>query len=362
MKNKDFVLKVRDLLLQCLGEVPSVNKLVCSPGEPDSGTDLLAEVDAYGETWQLRVAARASGQPRYAREAIARILMESGLETSRTYTVFAAPFISQSSAEICRQAGAGTIDLAGNCRLAFGGIFMERQGRSNPFVSRRSLRSLYRARSTRVLRALLFDPNLKWKLTDLSAAAGVSIGQVFNVKNSLIDREWAVFEEGGLRLTRPEPLLRDWGKQYACGMNTAFDFHSPDSPSEIYSKLARCCSQEGLNYAVTSFFAAALMEPGPEQDRVHAYINAQADADIELAAERLQLKPAEADSNVRLMLPYDDGVFFGLKELKGVVTVSPIQTYLDLVGSGGKGAEAAENLLEHAILAGWRSYSSPKEK
>jgi hypothetical protein len=356
------VLKVRDLLLQCLGEVPVVSKPVCSNGEPGSGTDFVAEVDAYGEIWQLRVAARTSGQPRYAREAIARILMESGRETTRTYTVFAAPFISKSSAEICRQAGAGTIDLAGNCRLAFGGIFIERQGRSNPFVSRRSLRSLYRARSTRVLRALLFDPKLKWKLTDLSAAAGVSIGQVFNVKNALIDREWAVFEEGGLRLTRPEPLLCDWGAQYACEMNTVFDFHSPDSPSEISSKFARYCVQEGLTYAFTSFSAAALMESISKQDRMYAYLNVQTEADIKMAAGLLQLKPAAADSNITLMLPYDDGVFFGIKELKGVVTVSPIQTYLDLVGAGEEGAEAAENLLRHVIQAEWRSYSSSIEK
>ncbi len=49
------------------------------------------------------------------------------------YGVFMAPYVSPKTAEICTKEGVGYIDLAGNCRLSFDGVFIERQGIPNPF-------------------------------------------------------------------------------------------------------------------------------------------------------------------------------------------------------------------------------------
>jgi hypothetical protein len=218
-------------------------------------------------------------------------------------------------------------------------------------VSNRSLRSLYQARSSRVLRALLFNPNLTWKLADLSKAAGVSIGQVFNVKKALIDREWAVFDKNGLKLVQPEQVLRDWGAHYPFPKNTLVDFHSSATPPEMEAKLAACFSDEGLRYAFTAFSASTRLVPSAVYSRVFAYI----DSDIDPIAALLDLKPADSEPTLTLMLPYDDGVFYGKKEIQGIHTVSPIQAYLDLVGLKGTGEEAAEALFQQAIQKQWQS-------
>jgi hypothetical protein len=345
MKYVDLRQRVLELLVQCLKDVPVVRKLDCDLDQAGLSQELLLDVHTEQDTYRLIVEIRNSGQPRYARDAVAHLTVKSGKSPIKVCPVFAAPFISDTTADMCREAGAGYIDLVGNCRLAFDGIFIERQGQPNAFASKRSLRSLYQTRSSRVLRALFFDPNLKWKLLDLSEAAGVSLGQVFNVKEALVDREWAVFDKDGLRLVQPERVLRDWGAHYALQKEKLFNFHSAETPAELESRLAGRLSAEGIRYALTSFPAAARQCSAPRYNRVFAYV----DSEIGRLAALLNLKPAESMPTVTLIAPYDVGVFYGMKEILGANTVSPIQTYLDLIALGGKGEEAAETLFRQVI-------------
>ena len=351
MKNTELSRKIQELLLQSLGAVPHVRHLDYWFDRDDSPSDLTIEVTTDQDVCRLFVVIKASGQPRYAREAVALASMGLNKSSRSGYPVFAAPFVSKAAAQICTENCAGYIDLAGNCHLAFDGIFLERLGHPNRFASRRSLRSLYQVRSSRVLRALLYNPNLTWKLSDLSEAAGVSIGQVFNVKKVLIDREWATFDKEGLKLVQPEQALRDWGANYSLKKNTLFDFHSTEALSEMEHKLAERVSAEGLRYALTLFPAYARMLPSAGYTHLFAYV----EGDIHQIAALLNLKPADSNPNVTLMLPYDEGVFFGMKPIEGVTTVSQIQAYLDLIGLKGTGEEEAEALFRQVIQQDWQS-------
>jgi hypothetical protein len=350
MKSAEISHKIQELLIQRLKAVPHVHHLDYWFGRDDSLSDLTIEVTADQDVYRLLVVIKVSGQPRYAREAVALLAMELSKSSKSGYPVFAAPFVSKAAAQICMETGTGYIDLAGNCRLAFDGIYLERQGHPNRFMSRRSLHSLYQARSSRVLRALLFNPNLTWKLSDLSQAAGVSIGQVFNVKKVLIDREWAKFDKEGLRLVQPEQVLRDWGEHYSFRKNTFSPFHSTETISEMEHKVAERLSAEGLRFALTSFSACARMVPAVSYTHVFAYV----DGDINHIAALLDLKPADSEPNLTLMLPYDEGVFYGMKQIEGIHTVSKIQAYLDLIGLKKTGEEAAEILFGQVIQKEWQ--------
>lgn len=353
MKDQGIDSTILDMLLQLLREVPSVLNLNCSVETGESGKHPVIHVKSGTDLYRLILETRANGQPRYVREAVAQLLMKSGQSRGNAYPIFAAPFISESSAEICRQVGAGYMDLAGNCRIVFDGIYVERQGNPNRFVTRRSLRSLYRSRSSRVLRALLFNPRLAWKLSDLSLASGVSIGQVFNVKRALIDREWAVFDKAGLRLTQPEKVLQDWGEQYPCDRNLSFDFYSPADLPETESRLARYLSDKGFRYAFTSFSAYARLIPGADCSRAFLYIDADSDTDIAKTAKDLNFKPVLKGANATLLMPHDEGVFFGSREMEEMTFVSPVQAYLDVKSSGGKGISAAEGIFRQVLLKEW---------
>ncbi len=94
------------------------------------------------------------------------------------YGVFMAPFISRESAHICQDAGVGYVDLAGNAHLEFADVYIEIRTAANPFKELRENRPLFSAKGERVLRILLTPPLTSWKVTALSQASGVSLGQV----------------------------------------------------------------------------------------------------------------------------------------------------------------------------------------
>ena len=154
----------------------------------------------------LLVEARQIGQPRVIREA-ADHLMRAKSELAGAYGVIIAPYISPQSAAICLKEGLGFADLAGNCILNFDQVFISQEGKENPFSRKRDLRSLYSPKAERVLRPLFAAPRRWWKVQSLAKEAGVSLGQSFNVKKLLLDREWMEIGDEGFRLTAPADSL-----------------------------------------------------------------------------------------------------------------------------------------------------------
>jgi hypothetical protein len=76
-------------------------------------------------------------------------------------------------------------------------------------------------------------------------------------------------------------------------------------------------------------------------------------AGLEEVAVRLGLKEVTSGSNVTLMVPFDEGVFYGARLIDGVRIVSPIQVYLDLKGFRGRGEEAANAIFEEVLRPSW---------
>ncbi len=68
--------------------------------------------------------------------------------------------------------------------------------------------------------------------------------------------------------------------------------------------------------------------------------------DIEDAAERLGLRPAEAGTNVILVEPFDPVVYERDREQEGITYVALSQNAADLLTSLGRGPNEAEELLE----------------
>jgi hypothetical protein len=56
---------------------------------------------------------------------------------------------------------------------------------------------------------------------------------------------------------------------------------------------------------------------------------------------------------VKFVVPYDEGVFYGMREVRGVKTVSNVQLYVDLFNFPARGEEAASQILE-VMLKEWR--------
>jgi len=314
----------------------------------DRGVDLSAEVLAKGESWRLLVEIKSSGEPRYIRGAVQQ-LRSLLSDRRRTYGIVSAPYISPDAGKICRDEGIGYLDLAGNCGLIFANVFIERQGVLKPSQERRPLRSLYAPKAGRLLRVLLEEPKKPWTLQALAEKAQVSLGLAFKVKQRLLDFEFIAEGNEGLALARPEELLRQWGANYSFAKNEAFECYSQGDPAQLEVALAGYCRKADTRYAFTLFSGAARAAPFARYLKAAAYVTGEP-AEI---AKKLGWKPISSGANFTLLMPYDEGVFYGAREINRDSVVSDVQLYLDLVGSKARGEEAANFLLEQRLRSKW---------
>ena len=350
MKEKEALSKAESVIRACLDQVPTftVSEVGNRPASSEYRPDLLLKVILPAKELTLVVEVKNNGQPRIARGVVNQLQLY--LPTlPDAYGVFMAPYVSPKTAEICTKEGVGYIDLAGNCRLSFDGVFIERQGIPNPFSEKRILRSLYSPKATRVLRVLLSAPGKYWRIKKLSDNARVSLGQVSNVKKLLLDREWIRESNQGLSLSEPGQLLSEWAQNYNFRRNQINDFYSLGSIPDIESDLAQICQENNLRYALTGFSGAARFAPMVRYQRTSAFVEEWND---DLAAA-IDLKPVTSGANVSLLIPYDDGVFYGSRSIDGLQIASPIQLYLDLLTFRGRGEEAASAILDKEIRPTW---------
>ena len=311
--------------------------------------DLLVSFRKQNDRKTILVEVKSSGQPRLAHAAV-NSLIALRLNRPGTYGVFVAPYISDASATICKDSGIGYIDFVGNCWLHFDSIFMEIKGNLNRFSEKRKLKSLFKPKAERILRALLDEPERQWSTADLAQTVKVSLGQVSNVRKLLLEREWIQDRKRGIKLTEPLQLLDSWLANYESNRNTVYEFYDMGSVGEIESTLATICHQRQTRYAFTGFSGAARYAPFTTYKTITVYVG-NVDANN---LDDLPFKPVTSGANLRIISPYDEGVYYGTRSIGGQTVASAIQCYLDLKNEKARGEEAAEALLEQVIKPLWK--------
>lgn len=346
---------IKARLRAVLEEVPFIRpkswkEEVVLPGISRSAqVDLLVDLVVSGKPRRLVVEVKSSGEPRIVRSGIQQ-LQQLKSPARRAYGVMAAPYMGSETREICKDAGVGFVDLAGNCRLVFDQVFIERLGAPNLTVERRPLRSIFAPKAARVLRVLLEAPQRRWKVLDLSNEAKVSLGLAAKVKQRLLDLEFAREDKEGLFLARSEELIRQWGSSFSYLKSEAMDSYGAggDVP-KLERQLAEYCRQRGVQYGLGLFSGAARVAPFARYTRGFAYVQ----EDLTRIASDLGWKPVPSGANFTLLRPFDDGIWYGSRDVKGDQVVSDVQLYLDLVSYKGRGEEAANAILEQRLRPRW---------
>ncbi|MBM3298912.1 MAG: hypothetical protein FJY85_03055 [Deltaproteobacteria bacterium] len=342
--------KILDALATCVRDVPFVEgaPIPEKAKQGETHPDLIFKLPYSGGDQVIIVEYTNPGQPRLVRNAVNQLLRYLEMKPE-AYGVVAAPYISPRAADICAEDGIGYIDLAGNCRLSFGGVHIERKGSPNPFSEKRDLRSLYSPKASRILRVLLSAPKTIWRIQPLAKEVEVSVGLVSKVKKLLGDREWIAEQAAGFQLVEAEVLLTEWAENYTYRKNLVREFYCSITVPEVEAQIADVLGEKGIKYALTGFSGADRMAPFVRYHRVMAYVE-ESDEDV---GALLNLKEVTGGSNVLLLKPYDAGVFYGSREIEGVRVASPTQVYLDLLGDRGRGRDAAKELLEQVIRPTW---------
>jgi hypothetical protein len=347
MKEKDFETHAADALSDLLGQV-SVIKLkeeikLAQPG-PDAGVDGVAQINVSGKLHTLLFQCKYNGQPRNVRTALLQLREHVSRLGKNVTAILIAPYLSPEAQALCRESEVGFLDLAGNARVVFNGVFIERVAGKKPPAARRELRSFFKPKAAQILRVMLRNPRRAWRVTKLAEAADVSLGQVSNVRTALLDREWARVSPEGLSLSEPDRLVDTWRDAYEppAGRRVRFYTTLHGSTFEEASLKALRATDNGGQAILGSFSAARWLAPYARVSTQYFYAD---DTGLDRLQELLKLSSASKGENVIITIPKDHGIFRDITEpAPGVFCTSVVQTYLDLTTAGERGQEAADHL------------------
>ena len=348
---KEFETHAADALRALLGQV-SVIKLTdikLEPSGPDPGVDMVARINVSGKRHTLVCAVKNNGQPRYVRTALLQLRNYVSHLGKDTTPILIVPYLSPEGQALCRESGAGFLDLAGNARLVFDGVFIERIVPSKPPTIRRELRSMFKPKSAQILRVMLRNPRRSWRVTELAKAAEVSLGHVSNVRTALLDREWARVSPQGLSLSEPDKLLDTWREAYESPLGRRLRFYTTlhSSAFEEAARKALRAAEDGGQAVFASFSAAQWLAPYARVSTQFFYAD---DAGLNRLQELLKLSSASKGENVIITVPKDRGLLHDtIEAAPGILCTSPVQTYLDLAAAGERGREAADHLRREKL-------------
>lgn len=347
---RDLLKTAQKSIVSVLSEVPFIElkESKANVRIDNKQVDMILNLFVSGKPAKFIVEVKSQGEPRFIRIASAQI--RSYLKNIKdAYGIIVAPYISDASRQICKEAGIGCSDLAGNAFMSFKNIFIDRSGRPNPFAVARLAKSVFSPKSSRILRVLLSDPLKRWYVEDLSQEAGISIGLTSRVKQTLLSQEWIKEKNKSFYLVKPGEVLNQWVNNYSYEKNPGFPFYSGLSEEQIEAAIKKECEKKKYRYGLALFSGARKVAPFVRFMRFFSYVA----GDIEDIAKALQFKKVESGANVTLLQPYDEGVFYGLQDINGINVVSDIQLYLDLKSYKGRGEEAAHAIFEQKIKPKW---------
>ncbi|MDG6970081.1 MAG: hypothetical protein JRN54_03110 [Nitrososphaerota archaeon] len=313
---------------------------------PGLRVDALANAKVGGRTQELVLEVKSLGEPRLVEQAITQ-LRQVVRTRPRAYPVVAAPYLSERSRGICKAEGVGYVDLAGDAYLEFGSVLVDRIGAEGRALEKRGLRTLFAPKATRVLRTLLQQPSEPTTITKLAKTCSMSPAGAYLVVD-LLDKKGLVTRGGdrSIVLAEPDRLLREWAKNWTWEKSPLSYYFSFDKTADqIMARVSETTKRLGIEYALTGMAGASLIAPFVRFTDVSFYLR----SGKETLVKEMDLRPVSSGANVVILDPYDEGVFAGVREIRGSRVVSDIQLFVDLFNYPARGQEQAEALFEQAI-------------
>jgi hypothetical protein len=294
----------------------------------------------------------------------------SRFKATQKGTAFAlvCPALSPQSQELCLERNVDFIDLAGNVYINVPGklllqrVGMEPQKEKGPSF----YRNPFSGKSSRILRVLLQNPKA-WTLTEITEELAAESrraefpGISFQVSFSLASRVLRSLEEELLVVRRngtilvPDPgrlltrWLQEYGDRYRWYLRRSFKVPNSFGTGLQAVKQGLDGSLKPQCYAFTGGAAASLTAPFVDIDPIDLYVSDEAGAEN----LRASISGVGIGPDLRVIYPFDAGVFMYSSLKDGVPVVSDIQACLDLFGRGGRDLKQAAYLREQRIEPTW---------
>jgi len=258
-----------------------------------------------------------------------------------------APYFSPEAQALCRQAGVGYLDLAGNAGLETSHCYLEVGGRPNAQPRKRGVRSPFAGRAERVVRRLLLEPQRTWSMRALAQTAAVSLGLASMTTTALAELGAVYKGRKGVSLQDPAALLDAWAEGYDLRASPFIAYRTWLDAAQFEQELARRREALAARYALTLWSAARYLLGDAETP---AYVSLYWRGDPALLARALNLSPDVGKTYVFCFQPYDESLLWGRQETReGLGVVHPMQLYLDLNSGEEREAALAQRVRERLL-------------
>ena len=307
--------------------------------------DLLIPYVMQDGEHKLLVEIKHGVQPRMI-PAIEAQLRRHRQDPEREHFMLYADFVSERSAQVCKEYAINYMDAMGNCRIVLPGVHVEVKSAERPKRERRELRSLFSEKSSRLLNMLLsHGAGRHWKISELAESCEVSLGLASRIKQKLLDEGYGEKGLSGIRLLDPGQLLSDWARQYSRKVVQKKEYYSLLGESKKTEAIQKAAN---AHCALSGFSAAKWIAPYAKASTESFYVDGEGE---QVLVKLLDLKEVDSGANVVIEYPKDPFVLKSAAQLKsGIRHANDIQTYLDLSTFGERGQEAAKHLLHQVII------------
>ena len=317
-------------------------KLAREPGRAQTRPDALLTLTAPGgETATYVIEAKRSITAQTLLSALDQLAAYIDALDPGAIPLIAASYLSPRSKEVLTERGVSYVDTTGNLRISASrpGLFIDVAGATkDPWPDDQPLRSLRGRGASRAVRALI-DFRPPYGVRELASRAQVSPATLSRVID-LLERDAVLTKDdrGGVADLDWAAAIRRWSQDYELRRSNAVtSYLDPRGLSAFAKKL----STARLRYAVTTSLAAQRFAPIASTRTAVAYVE-----DALKAADRLELRPADAGANVLLVEPFDEVVFERTMLRDELITAAPSQVAADLLTGPGREPSEGEELVD----------------
>ena len=197
-----------------------------------------------------------------------------------------------------------------------------------------------------IIRILLVNswqkrPNLQ--LITLAKKAKITAAMAKRLVLRLQRSEYVTISKG-VKVINPIKLMMAWGYTYSVRELERLEFVAAERPQYVMMKIANIARYERLQYAFTLYSATEHVSPYVAPSDTYLYILKKDVKSWQNMFRQENILPTEKEGNV-VCLVVDEDYFEGVWEARDVNIVSIPQLYADLFSYGGRGEEAATEII-----------------
>ena len=191
------------------------------------------------------------------------------------------------------------------------------------------------------IRVLLSEKGKKLRIRELAEKARVSVGMAFKIIGAL-EACGHLEKKQGIQVINYEKLLKSWSYTVSIKENKKIEFLAAERPQYLIKKIGDLLRKE--MYSFTLFSATELVAPYVAPNEVHLYILKSKEKEVSDIFAKNGMMRAEQGNIICYLV--DESHFYGSREIRGIKIISLPQLYVDLLSYGGRGEEAAEQVLK----------------